>query len=118
MQEIELYQFELRLDTTALSLYFVSFGKAATLWPALFFSYSLFFINNIHLPASECYFFSKKLQHAKVNLNIRQMLKSSVLENAKEKSVPTNFCIWLIQRQYLKLIFLRIRDKHIFGAFI
>lgn len=60
MQEIELYQFELRLDTTALSLYFVSFGKAATLWPALFFSYSLFFINNIHLPASECYvFFSK-----------------------------------------------------------
>lgn len=76
MQEIELYQFELRLDTTALSLYFVSFGKAATLWPALFFSYSLFFINNIHLPDSECYvFFFKELQHAKVNLNLRQMLK-------------------------------------------
>lgn len=37
------------------------------------------------------------------------MLKNSVLENTKQKSV---LCIWLIQRQYLKLLFL-----HIFGAF-
>lgn len=94
MQEIELYQFELRLDTTALSLYFVSFGKAAILWPALFFSYSLFFINNIHLPASECYaFFFQKTATCKSELKHETNVENSVLEYTIEKSVPTNFCI-------------------------